>query len=466
MPKLNYTYQKNKNWVGEFQIGENLKASGKLVYKKNSDFYLEILIHPNDRKSEDCSKNIKGYAADQETGQRVYITLLDCSGFGANLSYSKFKIYFKYAVFTEYRNFEITENIDSINFFFNNWGEFNFSQGFKRSASPCYDNTIILDSGIDVGFRQTIQGNSLNENMAFFDQLFFTMQKDGLSNEEKSELNQNLKDVLMPYVDKIGIKDPEAHEWYMSLRKKISIEELHSYQYYLKGLLTCLTYDFETSIQKIIINTKGKDEILTPHYLLYQTDIKTDKINYNQHIGEFNFNSFNEEEWKGIFNNLFSKKRLLDNFFFILQEDVRENRITPFHIARLMDCFGAIAENRKYTKDERGQKYQKLLGDLLDGVENELKNKAENYIDGQLEVIKFDGIKDNTKEKIRGRRLSNLRAEIVHFSQESNQIIMQKAFNLHNILRLCVMDYVLEELGVSKEKRVKYKERILKDVLN
>jgi hypothetical protein len=465
MPKLNYIYQNNKNWVGEFQIGESLKASGKLVYKKNSDFYLEILIHPNDKKSEDCSKNIKGYAVDQETGQIVYITLIDCSGLRANLSYSKFKIYFKYAVFTQNRNFEITENIDSINFFFNNWGEFNFPQGFKRNASPCYDTTISLDCGIDVGFRQDIEGHYLNENMAF-NQLFFTAHKDGLSDEEKNGLSQKLKDVLMPYVDKIGIKDPDAHEWYMSLRKKISIEELHSYQYYLKGLLTCLTYDFKTSIQKIIINTKGKDGMLTHHYLIYQTDIKTDKINYNRHISEFNFDSFNEEEWKGIFNNLFNKKRLLDNFFFILQEDVRENRITPFHIARLMDCFGAIAKNRKYTKDEEGQKYKKLLGDSLDGVENELKNKVENYIDGQLEGINFNEIQDDTKEKIRGRRLSSLRAQIVHFSQESNQIIIQRAFNLHDILRLCVMDYVLEELGVSKEKRVKYKERILKYVLN
>ncbi|MFT7098392.1 MAG: hypothetical protein ACJAS6_000247 [Rickettsiales bacterium] len=465
MPKLNYTYQNNKNWVGEFQVGENLKVSGKLVYKKNYDFYLEILIHFDDKRSEDCSKNIKGYAVDQETGKAVYISLLNCSGLGANLSYRKFKIYFKYAVFTEYRNFEITENIDSINFFFNNWGEFNFPQGFKRDASPCYDNTISLDNEIDVGFCQNIQGNYLNENMAF-DQLFFTMQQDGLSDEEKRGLSQNLKDVLMPYLDKIGIKDPETHEWCISLKEKISIEDLHSYQYYLKGLLTCLTYDFKTSIQKIIIKTKGGDGMLTHHYLLHQTDVKTDKINYNRHICEFNFGSFDKEEWKKIFNNLFSKKRLLDNFFFILQEDVRENRITPFHIARLMDCFGAMAENKKYTRKEKEQKYHKLLGDLLDGVEIELKNKVENYIDGQLEGIEGDKTEDNTKEKIRGRRLSNLRAEIVHFGQKSDQVIMQKAFNLHNILRLCVMDYVLEELSVSKEKRVKYKERIFKDFLN
>lgn len=373
-------------------------------------------------------------------------------------AHSKFRMYFKYAVFTKGRNFEITEDIDSINFFFNNWGEFNCRQGFKRYEPPCYDTTISLDYKIDVGFCQAIQGSYLDKNMGFH-QLFAAAQGD-LSDEETNELNEKLKDVLRPYADKIAIKNPESHEWFISLSKDISIEKLSSYQAYLKGLLICLTNDFNTSIQKIIIKTKEEDGSLACHYVIHETDVKTDEINYDQMMQEFNFKSFSEEEWKIIFNNLFNKDktRLFDNFFFIIQEDVRENRLTPFHIARLLDCFGAMAQNRGYENQE---KYQKLLGDLLDGIELKLKNNVENYIDAQLEGIECNN-KGDDKEKNRGKKLSNLRAQIVHFNEKNNSGINKNGLKLHKIFRLCVMDYVLENLGFDEEKRIKYKERILK----
>lgn len=71
---------------------------------------------------------------------------------------------------------------------------------------------------------------------------------------------------------------------------------------------------------------------------------------------------FDDNEWKTIFQNLFTKKKLLDNFFFILSNNARGEYLTQYSLVRSIDGLKAIGElTPKKTKIRHIQMQSKTI---------------------------------------------------------------------------------------------------------
>jgi hypothetical protein len=481
MNQQNCNFYEDRNWIGEFTIAgdhRKVKVSGELIYKKNQIPYLEIVTLDESFLIPFAKPNtfqvkighINGYVKNQKSDEEklLYVTLTNCISSSISvIAARKFIVYFDYAFFSEERFFTDSDELLSVEYFFNNWDEFNYAQGWKSEARyKRHKDIFSLENNIHIKFCQSISGNYLFNEDKIFNRLFFD--GDGeISEEEIGQINDGLKNILSKYIDKIFIKNSESHRWFLSLSGGLSINNIPRITYYLTTLLTCLTHDFETSLEGIEIFSKSsKSKHATRFMLLYeQPTIKTQKFSYNQHDSCFKKTSFSNQEWEIILNSLFCKtlnqEDLLDNFFFVLQENHLDTFTTPFCITRAIDCLDGIASNKSYKNSE---KYQKVILWFLDGLEQATQDLALQFIDEKLDYIVIEKDSKNV-ENIRGMKVSQLRAISVHFGNTSgNQMDLQKAHHLLYVFELMLIDFVFEKLCVPKKQRNDYKKFYLEKV--
>lgn len=490
MMHQNYTFYEDKIWIGEFEIGgdsRKVKVVGELIYKKNQVPYLEVstleesflvpFVKPNTFQIEiGC---INGYVKDQKNKELLYATLTKCMCRTNDVGARQFRIYFSYAFFSKDRFFSERDELVRIDYFFNNWDEFNHAKGWKSEAKYKFEEDAFkLKSNLQVKFCQSVNSNYLFNEDKIFDRLFCS-EIGSISEKEIGEINDGLKSVLSKYLGKIFIKDSKTHRWFISLGGNLQINNIPRISYYLVALITCLTKDFGTSLEEIIVFSRlSPNKASTRFNLLYcQPAIKTQQTDYNNLNSALRKTSFNDEEWRKILDNLFEKiisqEDLLDNFFFILQENHLEDAsITPFHITRLIDCLDGISRSKDCENEE---KYQTVVSEFLKNLDEEIKNFTVRFIDEQLDYVMFNPKIDKctgeakiyNDDQIRGKKISELRAISVHFGDKTkpNKIMdLNKASKLLYILELIIIDFIFEKLQVPQEQRNEYKKTHLKQL--
>ena len=455
-------FLKNKTYLGVFSLPDNKEIMGQLIYQKHGNFELRLFSdYPLDKAKETTIPFIYGKIYDEQY-EAYFISLRDCQLYINSLgSYGyQYQVFFDVALFSRHRTFDFSkDSIKSISLFYSNWNEFCYPQGFKSHAP--YTKKMLsfrVKSGLRITFNQNISSYFLPET-GIFDSIFCSSK---LSKKEKNIIEKQLEQTLVPYKDKIGIKIPDKHDWLINVETIQDIQDLYSLIYDIKSLLTCLTHDFSTNIDKIrIISNKGTEKYDSSFFMLKHIHISERRSFYNHQTAPFKLNTFTKDEWSIIFKKLLDNKNKLNKFFFILLQNHAEKVITEFSLTNYLTCIDAIGNSKKYGKI----KYELVLSDFASELNKDDKNKLLNLFRKELKFVK---VKNEQKKKswgLIGLKISELRALTVHFNDKKIETDMSKCIEIYSVLELIIIDYIFECLQIPKEKRIKYKEYYISQLL-
>lgn len=455
----------DKTFSGEFDLPEGIKAHGKLIYEKNKNFSLrlfsdkplESLTFPKIKDYREIIDipTISGRVFD-ENDNTFYVSFKNCKAYNVIISsIYKYNIYFPYAIFSNSRifDFEANDNL-KVDLFFNIWNEFCYPQGFKQEAK--YEPSEIkikLKNKFNISFEQEVHATFLNEDK-IFDTLFIVRPE--IDNVIKEKLNNDLQSLFESYKNKIDLKLPETHQWYISLNNFSKIDNLRKICWQLEQLLICLTNDFNSSLNKIKVQTRYEDDpqYFYAFYMLFNKKLPSNELNYYNLVSPFKMKTFSREEWEIIFNNLFKYSQKLDNFFLILHETNKDNTLLEFNIVKYIDAIGAIGLAKGY----KAQKYELTLKNFVKCLDKIAQKVILDEFRKNLDYIKPEK-KKNTKKNwgLIGEKISELRALSVHFANKNIKINLQKAANIYPIFNLIIFDYIFEILEIDELKRNEFK---------
>lgn len=474
-------FLENKTYVGSFNLFSK-DYSGKLVYEKGKTFELKLYDAPaiglkcktpsidemsNETESEPQELNkITGVVYD-EHNKRYNVTLANCICmqtpiFGTGC----LKFIFDYALFSDNYIFDFeNDKRFKINLFFNNWNEFCYPQGFKSlvTVSNEHEIEVVLKNNLKISFSENISGELINTD-DLFSNLFVSCGKDCLKQEEITELNKKLKDLVEPYKNKLFKKRDETHRWYISVENVPNAKSISNIIWKFNMLINILTYDFSTNIDMVQLQVKTNDKSSSSakFYYLCNSSKSNKKSNYSCQQSAFQCKTFSKEEWNVILSNLFKHKNKdwLTYFFYVLSENNSSNPLTIFHITRYIDYIGAIGASKKYGK----LKYEKVLLDYIQDLDSNLKQAILIAFRDNLSMIKVQNNKQRNW-KLMGKKLCEFRAYAAHIEEKRRILSFFKAYEVYKILELILIDNIFENLGISKDKRLKFKTYYLKKII-
>ena len=473
--KKEINFFNDKTFIGEFNLFKDT-YSGKLVYKSGNSFeltiydgpaiFLKTFVSDTMQKTDEKLDKITGIIYD-ENDIRYYVTLFNCLCLKSPIvGYGCTKFIFSYALFSESNEYKEIKDF-TLDLYFNTWNEFCFPQGFKSlitvSNAPTVE--IKLKNKLKIKFNEDLKAELIN-NTDLFSNLFVSCGNECLSKDEILDLNSKLQELIEPYKTKLYKKRDETHRWYLSIQNVSNINAISGIIWKLESLISLLTYDFTTDIDMVKIRTKSKEQNKSNELFYYLCKINKHKKSskYMNQLSAFNCKNFTTNEWKIIFNNLFSqnKKNWLVYFIYVLLENNSDKPLTLFHITRYIDYIGAIGAAKGYNKK---QKYENVILNFIDNLDVDLKRKILNVFRENLSIIK---IKDNTQRlrnwKLIGKKLSEFRAYSAHIEQNKQVLPIYKAYEVYKILELIIIDYVFEILEIPDEKRLRYKTFYLKQI--
>lgn len=474
-------FLENKTYVGIFNLFSQ-KYSGKLIYENRKTFELTLyeapvimLKHKPSSITEMVNKaeaeplildTITGIIYDEDDN-RYNITLANCSCIQFPLiGNGCAKFIFDYALFSDSHIFDLENDKNfKINLFFNNWNEFCYPQGFKSLVTVSNKNEmeVVLKNNLKISFSENVSGELINTD-DLFSNLFVSCGKDCLKQQEIVELNQQLKDLVKPYKNKLFKKRDETHRWYISVENVSNTNSISSIIWKFNMLINILTFDFSTAIDMVQLQfeTNDKSTPSAKFYYLCNSSRSNKKSSYSCQQSAFKCKSFSKKEWNIILVNLFKHKNKdwLTNFFYVLSENNSSNPLTIFHITRYIDYIGAIGVSKKYGK----LKYEKVLLDYIQDLDSNLKQATLSAFRHNLSIIKIQNNKQRNW-KLMGKKLCEFRAYAAHIEEKRRILSFFKAHKVYKILELILIDNVFEVLGVSKDKRLKYKTYYLKKLI-
>lgn len=474
-------FLENKNYVGSFNLFSK-EYSGKLVYENGKTFGLTLYDAPaimlkhklqsitemgNETEAEPQRLNtITGVVYD-ENNNRYNVILANCVcvqtpiiGTGCT------KFIFDYALFSNNYIFDLENDKNfKINLFFNTWNEFCYPQGFKSLVTVLNEHEIeiVLKNNLKISFSENISGELINTD-DLFSNLFVSCGQDCLKQQEITELNLKLKDLLEPYKNKLFKKRDETHRWYISVENVPNVKSISNIIWKFNMLINILTYDFSTNIDMVQLQVKTNDKRfpIAKFYYLCKNSKSNKKSSYSCQQSAFQCKTFSKEEWNVILVNLFKHKNKdwLTYFFYVLSENNSSNPLTIFHITRYIDYIAAIGASKQYGK----LKYEKVLLDYIQDLDSNLKQAILSAFRDNLSMIKVQNNKQRNW-KLVGKKLCEFRAYAAHIEEKRRILSFFKADEVYKILELILIDNVFEILGISKDKRLKFKTYYLKKLI-
>lgn len=454
---------KNMSFLGMFEIPDIGYFAGKVLYKQNEQFEIKLFIR-NYFKDISPLEKITAILVD-DNNKKYFATFFNCEfhSEGFSSATNEYIAYCEYVLLSTERYFnQEQDSLKTANIYIKLWDEFCYPQGYKGQAE--YEPTMKsfrLSNKMKISFNQSINAHMLPKDI--FNAIFVNFD---LTDNEVQNLSTNLKTLLKPYRNKIGIKIIEKHKWFIQVDNISTSIGVNLVSYYLTMLIKCLTYDFGASLEKIEIlsneDYNGKKIPIKFDFLQYCKSI-IQPTKYTNLRGCVTLNSFNETEWKTILNNLFKNRQILEKFFDILFANHYEETITEYHLERYIDCISAIGVNKKFSSQ---CKYESVLKDFVSDFSIEIRDKLLNIFRKNLKNIE---IKSNTFKKRKwgriGKQLSELRALTTHFNETCKVVYMTKYLDIYFILELIIIDYIFELLEINKDKRLEYKLNYLKEFL-
>lgn len=211
-----------------------------------------------------------------------------------------------------------------------------------------------------------------------------------------------------------------------------------------------VTWNYTLCADEVMVFNKFSDTPFSILYCLPFLEIKKYEVNINNLSTYFQRNKLflQNDNYLLPIKYFFENYSNLGNCIFLLNENHYSRRFTSLYLGRTIDGLSAIADYKQINKRE---KYQKVLSLYFDNYPNIIKK-----IDEVLEDVKCsDQQKNDTKEVIRGKKISALRAQIVHFdfSKDKRLPNIEKVIKLMEIFECLICDFIFENIKVNEKLR-------------
>lgn len=409
------SFLKSYKFYGEFEIkGCENKYTGHLVYTPKKEFYLDLIgkepqenifirrikhFHSSDFHK---VKKIQGIIYCEETQSRYKVTLINPQATWPLRPSSKTRVFFDGLLFIAKHYGK--GKLENIEIGYSGLEDFCCPE-FYKGRLPYNRN----NQPIEISEKQSIQFNE--------------------------RCNATWVDIVTsPLAD---------------------FEEITSLNYLLRNLFMCLSDNFTMNTEVVTLHYE-KNSI---GYLLFpEMIVETQKVTKYPYM-PFWQGLFDDNEWKTIFQNLFTKKKLLDNFFFILSNNARGEYLTQYSLVRSIDGLKAIGElTPKKTKNTA---YSNAIENYIKDLEKKEQKSFNKFLDDKLKYVTLEP-KDAIKPDIRGARISTLRGIVEHFYNHlDDNINLETLADLVHTFDFIIKDFVFKELGISNTKRLSYKRNML-----
>lgn len=463
MKENTISFLKSYKFYGEFEIkGCKNKYTGHLVYTPKKEFYLDLIgnaSHENIfirkikyfRNSDfHKTKKIQGNVFCEKTGKQYEVILFNSQATLPLISFSPTtRIFFTAILFVD-KHFE-KENLKNIEFQYSGLEDFCCPEFYKGNI-PYNRNKKPIKFGRmkSILFNENYRWQRVNEN--FFQNNLIASQK--ISNKDFHNMCSNLNKIISPYKDNLYLNKGGSHSLVVSYPVK-KIEDITSLNYLLKNVFMCLANNFTMNTEFVTLNYEkgGQGYLLFPEMI-----VETQKAIKYPHM-PFWQGTFNDDEWKIIFKNLFEKKKILDNFFFILSNNSRGEYLTQYSLVRSIDGLKAIGMILF-------PKTKTAYTDAIRSYTQDLTAKERKYFVKFLEnSLKYIALtpKEASKPDILATKISKLRAFVEHFYDYPNDYInLETLASLVHAFDFIIKDHIFKELGINDEKRLAYKHSMLR----
>ena len=211
-----------------------------------------------------------------------------------------------------------------------------------------------------------------------------------------------------------------------------------------------VSWNYTLCAEEVIVTTKYSDTPFSILYCLPFLEIKKYEVNINNLPTYVQRNKvfLKNDNYLQPIKNFFENYSNLGNCIFLLNENHYSRRFTSLYLGRTIDALAAIARYKQINKSE---KYQKVLNLFFESYPNIIKK-----IDKILENVKCSDLQENdTKDIIRGKKISTLRTQIVHFdfSKDKHLPNIEKVIKLMEIFECLICDFIFEIINVDEEVR-------------
>lgn len=473
----NYKLSKDYIWYGNFDVvigGNTYQLAGNLKYTPNETFWLELLL-PSEYDLTDKFKNnplllpgeeitIKGVVSEMFSTKLEYTTIY-CSfynqNWGNDLSKTQNlgevaipeirlnKLIFRVNVCLFHNNSYFRDNeIKCVQCKFNEAFDDLFYRidlfGRNKNISLCNKEVTISENKV---LHITECFNTFPENSSsFIKNNFYSDDEILLQNCAKS-----MEEILNNSKSKISRIDKSTQNIipFISYVSGTLLEAFKDIQI-LSDYFRLVTWNYTLCADEVIVTTITSDTPFSILYCLPFLEIKKYEVNINNLPMYMHRNEIflQNDNYLLPIKYFFENYSNLGNCIFLLNENHYSRRFTSLYLGRTIDGLAAIAD---YKQIKSGEKYQKVLSLFFESYPNIIKK-----IDEILEDVESSGIKENdTKEVIRGKKISALRAQIVHFnfSQDKRLPNIEKVIKLMEIFECLICNFIFEIINVNDELR-------------
>lgn len=463
MEENTISFLKSYKFYGEFEIkGCKNKYTGHLVYTPKKEFYLDLIGNASREnifirkikyfRSSDLHKTrkIQGSVFCEETGKHYNVSLFNSQAtFPLNNFSSTTRIFFTAILFVD-KHLE-KENLKDIEFQYSGLEDFCCPEFYKERI-PYNRNKKPIKFGRmkSILFNEKCSAQWIDDN--FFRKIFIAAKE--ICDKDFHCMCSNLNKIISPYKDNLYFNKGIHHSLVVSYPVK-KVEDIVSLNYLLKNVFMCLADNFTMNTEFVTLNYEkgGQGYLLFPEMI-----VKTQKATKYPFM-PFWQETFDDSEWKTIFKNLFQKKKLLDNFFFILSNNARGEYLTQYSLVRSIDGLKAIGMILFH-------KTKTAYTDAILSYTQDLTAKERKYfvkfLENSLKYITLTS-KEASKPDILATKISKLRAFVEHFYDYPNDYInLETLASLVHAFDFIIKDHIFRELGINDEKRLAYKRSMLR----
>lgn len=473
----NYKLSQNYLWYGEFDVdiyGKIYHLSGSMKYETSETFWLELLVSPECDLTESLKNNpfllqgksvtIRGAVSEIFATKLEYVTIY-CSfnnqSWGSDLSKTQ---NLGETIIPESRLNKLIFRVNVCLFHNNSYFKDNEIKCVQCKFNEVFDD---LFYGMDLLGRNKVvtlfnKELKISENKVLhIAECFHTFPENGISIIKNNFYSDNQK-FLQNCAETLD--DMLKNSKYKLSRIDKSTQNIIPFMSYANGGLSeayndikvlsdyfrLITGNYSLCADEILVTTKYSDSPFSILYCLPFLEIKKYEININNLSIYLQRNKMflQDDNYLLPIKCFFDNYKNLENCIFLMNENHYSRRFTSLYLARTIDGLAAIADYKQINKNE---KYQKVLNLFFEKYPNIIKK-----IDEILDNVECSGLPKNaTKETIRGKKISSLRAKIVHFdfSKDKRLPNIEKAIKLMEIFECLICDFIFEVINVNEELR-------------
>lgn len=473
-----YSLSEFHQWYGLFKcniMGKNSSFPGEMTYSPKEGFFLELILTEHKKINRNIQENpllrlfdneqvIKGVVSSTDSSETKHVTLY-CdyinqiweSDFSRNKNIGDIKIpaprlgkiRLRVLICFIHNNkyySDVRDGIEHSSIFFNEaLDDFFYPEKFPfgRDKDTILDAlTIKIDDTKILEFKEIVPYKFESKSDIIKNNFYCENEK------VLNELNENANVVLKDKKYNFYKIDKDLKKIYATFKYKSATKEgVFGDIKILCNYFRLITNNYTLCPDKIFFKCRRVKTSFSILYSFQDTEIKTYRKNVPDSL-LFSKIFFQNNIFLSKIPMFFEKYDTIETLVFILNENNNSLRFSKLYLSRTIDCLANIATN--FCDCHKKEKFQKIINKFFHN-ENFIIEKIDNIL------IKnhTEGDETLSVDEKRGRAISDIRAKIVHFNLDKNDI-PQNIFEikeLNKILELIIVLFILEHIGFDAETR-------------